>query len=235
MIRGLRSAACAVAFSMLATAGTRSRAATGVNALFIGNSLTAANDLPAMVGRLAAAAHRPFRYRAVVFGGYSLEDHWNQGDAKRAIADGGWTTVVLQQGPSSLPDSRRYLIDYTKRFAAEAARVGADTALYMVWPAQERFGDFEGVRVSYQEAAKAVHGRFIPAGEAWRAAWRRDSRVELYGPDGFHPTPLGSYLAALVMYRALFKAAPPDAPPPGVSAERAAVLQQAARDVFAAR
>jgi hypothetical protein len=40
----------------------------------------------------------------------------------------------------------------------------------------------------------------LPAGEAWRAAWRRDPELKLYGKDGFHPSILGSYLAALVVF-----------------------------------
>ncbi|MBE0594784.1 MAG: hypothetical protein IH616_20555, partial [Gemmatimonadales bacterium] len=43
----------------------------------------------------------------------------------------------------------------------------------------------------------------FPAGEAWRAAWRRDPALELYGPDGLHPTPMGTYLATLVMFEQL--------------------------------
>src|SRR5262245_23603813 len=68
--------------------------------LFIGNSLTYVNDLPAMVTALAdSAGAGPLVVESVVFGGYSLEDHWNQGDALRAIERGGWSVVVLQQGP----------------------------------------------------------------------------------------------------------------------------------------
>jgi len=43
----------------------------------------------------------------------------------------------------------------------------------------------------------------LPAGEAWRAAWRRDSTLALYGPDAFHPSILGTYVAALVIYGGL--------------------------------
>jgi hypothetical protein len=78
----------------------------------------------------------------------------------------------------------------------------------MVWPARERFGDFDGVRVSYAKAAQDVNGLLLPAGEAWRAAWRRDERLALYGPDHFHPSPLGSYLAALVIVHRLTGAIP---------------------------
>ena len=40
----------------------------------------------------------------------------------------------------------------------------------------------------------------LPAGEAWIAAWQRDSTLALYAADGLHPGPIGTYLAALVMY-----------------------------------
>jgi hypothetical protein len=171
--------------------------------LFIGNSLTAANDLPAMVEALAKANGEPIGTRTVAIPNYSLEDHWNRGDAQRAIAEGGWSFVVLQQGPSALPESRVLLVEYARRFAAEAAKIHARTALFMVWPASSRAFDFDGVRLSYETAAREVGGVFLAAGEAWRTAWRSDAKLGFYGTDGFHPTKLGSYLAALVVYQGL--------------------------------
>ena len=162
--------------------------------LFIGNSLTTANDLPARVQALASAVGDHLECRAVAFPDFSLEDHWSQGDATRAIREGGWSIVILQQGPSSLPASRLVLVDYTRRFAAEARRIGARTALYMVWPSRARLGDFDGVSASYAAAAHDIGGMLLPVGEAWRAAWRRDATVGLYGPDGFHPTLLATQL-----------------------------------------
>jgi hypothetical protein len=70
----------------------------------------------------------------------------------------------------------------------------------MVWPALGDSADFDGVRDSYRDAACLVSGEFWPAGEAWRAAWRADPTVRLYGTDDFHPSPTGTYLVALVMY-----------------------------------
>ena len=191
----------------LALAGCRG--ATAIDAvaprrvLFIGNSLTTTNDVPGLVEALSIADGERILCRTVAFGGYSLEDHWNRGDARRTIAEGGWTTVVLQQGPSSLPESRVLLVDYARRFANEARRVGAATALYMVWPSADRQTDFDGVKTSYSAAAQAVGGVLLPAGEAWRAAWKWNAELAFYGPDRFHPTPLGSYLAALVIYQRL--------------------------------
>jgi hypothetical protein len=200
--------------------------------LFIGNSLTYANDLPAMVCRLARAASRHAICESVAKPDYSLEDHWNERDARRAITH-GWDFVVLQQGPSALPESRALLIDYTRRFDAEIRKAGARTALYMVWPSRSRRGDFEGVSQSYRGAAKAVGGILLPAGDAWRSAWAIDERLALYSPDGLHPTSLGTYLAAIVTYQLIFNQPAPAAPVDGVPATDAALLRRAAADVLA--
>ena len=47
----------------------------------------------------------------------------------------------------------------------------------------------------------------FPVGEAWRLAGKRDTKLGLYSDD-LHPTPAGSYLAALVMYQQLYGASP---------------------------
>ena len=70
----------------------------------------------------------------------------------------------------------------------------------MVWPDKSRFAFFEAVRVNYKAAADEVGGLFLPAGEAWLKAWERDTSLALYGGDNFHPSPLGTFLAALVIY-----------------------------------
>ena len=200
--------------------------------LFIGNSLTRANNLPAMVESLAKArGHVTVEAMALTVNNFSLEDHWNQGEARAAIARGGWTFIVLQQGPSALPESRVMLRDYTRRFAAEAKKAGARTALYMVWPSKARLDDFDGVSESYALAAQDVGGVLLSAGEAWRRAWRGDSALPLYAEDGFHPSPLGSYLAALTIWRCLSDASVVGLPgPEGVNASTVRLLQEAADD-----
>ena len=200
--------------------------------LFIGNSLTYANDLPAMVCALARAAPRNAVCESVAKPDYSLEDHWNERDARRAITR-GWDIVVLQQGPSALPESRVLLVDYAKRFDAEIRKAGARTALYMVWPSRQRRGDFAGVSQSYRAAAQAVGGLLLPAGDAWRSAWAIDARLALYSPDGLHPSNSGTYLAALVIYPLIFKEPAPPVAVGGVSAGEAAILRRAADETLA--
>lgn len=208
----------------------RSQDKNTLRILFIGNSLTAANNLPGLVESLGRARRGPpVETTAVTANNFSLEDHWHQGNARAAIAKGGWSVVVLQQGPSALPESRVLLRNYTKRFAAEVRQAGARTALYMVWPSQARARDFDDVSKSYALAAHDADGLLLPAGDAWREAWRLEPSLALYGSDGFHPSGLGSYLAALVIWRGLSRESVVGLPgPPGVSAVTLRQLQESA-------
>ncbi len=199
-----------------------------VRVLFIGNSLTYSNDLPAMVAAVGRSAGTLIECEAVALPNFSLEDHWNQGDARRAIGRGPWTWVVLQQGPSALPASRVLLIDYAKRFDREIQRAGARTAMYMVWPSRVRKGDFPGVSRSYAAAATELRATLLPVGDAWQEAWTIDASLPLYGSDGLHPSPMGSWLGALVIYRQLTGREPPSGRIPGISALEASHLQRAA-------
>lgn len=206
----------------------RQNAVAPIRILFIGNSLTAANNLPDIVESLGRAkGGRTIETTAITANNFSLEDHWNQGNARTALAKGGWSVVVLQQGPSALPESRVLLRDYTKRFAAEARKTGARTALYMVWPSKARSRDFDDVSESYALAARDVDGIVLRAGDAWREAWRRDPSLALYAEDGFHPSLMGSYLAALAVWRGLSAQPVLGLPGPrGIAADTLTLLQE---------
>lgn len=199
----------AVALAVLAVGaapGAGGAPPRALHILFLGNSLTATNDLPATVGRIAAATGRRVEYRTIAPGGYALEDHWNQGDTREALRTGGWDVVVMQQGPSALPESQVNLREWASRWAEEARRVGTTPALLTVWPESYRRGALTDVIGSYARAARAARAELLPGGSAWRLAWRCEPQTPLYGPDGFHPSPTGTYAAALVIYGRLFKA-----------------------------
>lgn len=183
--------------------------------LFIGNSLTATNDLPAMVRGIAEADGTDLAYASVLVPGYSLEDHWRNG-VEDVIRDADADVVVLQQGPSSLPDNQEHLERWTERYAPVVAENGGQVALYMVWPASHRLYALDAVREAYQRAARAVGGLFAPAGETWRSVLESSAPVRLYGPDGFHPTRTGTFAAALTIYGTL-RAGDGDLPCPALS------------------
>jgi hypothetical protein len=185
----------------------------GDGILFIGNSLTYWNDLPLIVQAVFdTAGGDRYEVGMIAAPDVSLEDHWNDGAARSHIERGGWEIVVLQQGPSSLPDSRLLLRDYVTRFSGPIKAIGARPALYSVWPSRLRQGDFDRAIESYTLAAADVGGILFPVATAWRATWRRDSTIVLYEPDGLHPSVAGSYLAALVMYGVIANKTPVGVP-----------------------
>lgn len=175
--------------------------AGGHHVLFVGNSLTYTNDLPRMVAEVARAAGDTIRAESATGPNLALIDHLKGAtNAVALIRRGGWEYVVLQQGPTPPGICRDSLVLWTRMFATEIRAAGATPALLMTWPASTGLAGFDDVRISFQEAARAVDGVFLPAGEAWRAAWEADPNLGLYGPDGFHPSPLGTVLVALEVY-----------------------------------
>jgi hypothetical protein len=175
--------------------------AGGIHVLFVGNSLTYVNDLPGTVAALGELSGDTIRVASSTGPDLALVDHLNGAtDALARIRQGGWSFVVLQQGPSTVPINRDSLILWTQWFDPHIKAVKAKPALLMVWPSSDRYAYFDEVRKSYQQAAQAVHGVFIPAGAGWLQASSADASLSLYGSDGYHPSTLGTYVAALVIY-----------------------------------
>jgi len=191
-----------ILFGLLSCGSTSPPELEGLSVLFIRNSHTYTNDVPGLVASLARnAGLARIRTAQVVLPNYSLEDHWIRGEALDSIARGTWDFVVLQQGPSSLPESQAHLIEWTGRFAERIRAAGARPAVYMVWPPAD--GNWDGVVASYTNAATQSNAVLLPVGHAWLAVLRDHPEIALYGPDRFHPAAGGAYLAALVIFGGL--------------------------------
>lgn len=168
--------------------------------LFIGNSLTYYNDLPGMVKALAqATTGEQFHVESVTRGGYSLGDHWEEGVALARVRAVEWDLVVLQQGPSGTPESRRLLIEYAEQWETPIRQAGAHPGVYMVWPESYRVTAFDSVAGNYTAAADAIDAMLFPGIRTWEAIWTRNPSLALYSSDGLHPTPLGTYAIAVLM------------------------------------
>ena len=201
-------ATIAAATSCLSATGptTSSYGSGGKRILFVGNSLTGANDMPFFFVALAESAKVSPRPSVQVDWqpDFALIDHWNVGFVQPLIADNRFAVVVLQQGPSSVAVNRDTLRLAAKLFAPLVRNAGGMPAMMAVWPTADRFADFDRATESYQLAAKDVNGAMIPTGEVWRAAWKQNPSLGFYSPDGLHPSPLGSYAMALSLLGILY-------------------------------
>ena len=173
----------------------------GIHVLFIGNSLTYTNSLPQTLVELAAASGDTIRASQVALPNFAIIDHaLGMSNAVPVIKSQPWDFVVLQQGPTTTQVNRDTLIIAAKILDPHVKASGGRIAQLMAWPSIQQPGLFDAVRRSAMLAAESVDGVFIPAGQAWAEAMTEDPEVLLYGPDGYHPGPLGTYLAALVTY-----------------------------------
>jgi len=222
----------AAAAALLVACPSAGAAPAHLRVLFVGNSLTAANDLPGMVAAIGAARGVPIDVETYAPGGYALEDHWADGRALDELRTGHYDVVVMQQGPSSLPESGANLTEWAKRWADEARADGTRPALLTVWPERERTYAFPDVIRHYGAAAREAGAGLFPAGLAWKLALPHG--VRLYGPDHFHPSRLGTYLAALVTYAGLTGELPRTLPRAGGVAPKAAVARVLRRAAAAA-
>lgn len=171
------------------------------NILFIGNSLTYTNDLPGTFAALTAAANDTWHAESVAHPNVALIDFFSDGgEALAAIDRGAWDFVVLQQGPTYPGLCSDTLSLAAQMFGDRIRAKGGSPALLMTWPTNADRPYFSGVHQTYAGAAADANAVFIPGGDAWRLAWNDDASLALYGPDDYHPSPLGTYLTALVIY-----------------------------------
>jgi hypothetical protein len=199
----------ALAAAVLAAAGLTCSSSTAADPgpgatpsiLFVGNSLTYANDLPTMVRGLAQADGRTMTVGMVAKPNLAVVDHTTgSSTAPDEIAHGAWQVVLLQQGPTPAGMCRDTLIIAAMRLDPLIRRSGGRAALWVPWPRRPPVTGLDQATESATLAARAVGGAVVPIGLAWRNALATDPSLPLYGSDGYHPLPAGSLLAALTVY-----------------------------------
>ncbi|HLL53079.1 MAG TPA: hypothetical protein VK447_06000 [Myxococcaceae bacterium] len=183
--------------------------------LFIGNSYTFFNELPEMVTALARAAGvRPLHTRQVTVGGATLAQHWGEGkgDGVRAIDEHHPDLVVLQD-QSQLPRVSPEVFQHFARLFDERIRAGgARTLLYVTWARKDAPGDQEALTAAYTAVARERKATLVPVGPVWQAIRKAMPALSLHDADGSHPSPLGSYVAALTFFAVIYERSPEGLP-----------------------
>ena len=177
-----------------------------VRILFIGNSFTTRNDVPALLAGLAANAEEGVSIESeiVAAGGASLRRHLNAGKAAELLKASAWDYVVLQE-QSTLPVKNRLRTHENIRDFHELIRdTKARTVLYMTWARQKTPETQKELTAAYEEIGEEIGALVVPVGRAWEALLDNHPEVTLHDADGSHPSLTGSYLAACVFQWSLF-------------------------------
>lgn len=172
--------------------------------LFVGNSLTYFNDLPSQVAAIGASMGNHIEQEVMAYPNYALEDHWNDGCLQDMISSGFYDFVVVQQGPSSQSDGAKSLLEYGERIQQLCMQHDAKLAFFMVWPARANYHTFNGVIANYTSAAHATGAILCPVGATWKRHIDDTGDWSYYGPDAYHPSAVGTGVAAGIVYKSLF-------------------------------
>jgi hypothetical protein len=176
--------------------------------LFIGNSFTARNNLPHLIGQLAAAHRTKIEHQLISAGGASLRRHWNAGDALNAIQNGRFNHVVLQE-QSTLPiKNPKRMHESVRLFDTAIKAAGAKTVLYMTWARRNAPESQQAITDAYLSIGRELDAIVAPVGLAWQHFLRAHEAPALHDRDQSHPTLAGSYLAACVFFAVLFESSP---------------------------
>jgi hypothetical protein len=179
-----------------------------VKVLFIGNSFTQRNDLPALVAAMGAEREIAIEHELISAGGASLRNHWNSGRAGQEIAKGDYNYVVLQE-QSTLPvKNAKRMAENVRLFDDVIKQTGAETVLYMTWAREHAPESQQTITDAYNSIGDEIGAIVVPVGRVWQKYLAKHESPTLYDRDQSHPSPAGSYLAACVFLVALLKINP---------------------------
>ncbi|HYV97190.1 MAG TPA: hypothetical protein VE967_07065 [Gemmatimonadaceae bacterium] len=184
--------------------------------LFIGNSYTFTNDMPAMLTELSRAGGHLVVTRTAAEGGTTLGAHVRNPATRRALDSLRWDHVVLQeqsQIPSVEPSRSVAMFPAVRELVGRVRTNGAAPLLFVTWAHRDGWPENGLADAAAMQAAidtgYATIGRELSVaragvGDAWMHLQSEHPEIALWSPDGSHPTVAGSYLAACVFYVAIF-------------------------------
>ena len=188
--------------------------------LFVGNSYTSVNDLPAMFAKLAASGGHPVETGIAAENGWSLADHAGSSVTATALASKKWNTVVLQeqsQIPSVNQLRQEQMYPAARRLVTEVRSAGAQPMFFLTWARRDGWPenglvDYSSMQSAindgYLAIAEEQHAAVAPVGYAWQTLLGQEASPGLWQDDGSHPTAKGTYLAACVFYATIFRESP---------------------------
>jgi hypothetical protein len=219
--------------------------------LFVGNSYTFVNDLPGVVRHLASAAREPLRLEAVQEcpGGATLKQHWDSGRDVALLHETHFDWMVLQgqsEEPSFEPAQlERDMYPYVAKLVDAGRETGTRALLFLTWarregdPANAPGDTYAAMQrrivTGYETVSARLRVPVAPVGIAWQRALESPPGTSLWASDGSHPSVAGTYLAACVIYAALFGHSPAgNRFTEGLDERTASTLQGVAADTVAA-
>jgi len=186
--------------------------------LFIGNSYTFFNDMPLILENLAKENGKKLVQYSVTKGGRHLYANLKEGDEygekiRTLIKENDFDALFLQeQSFFALVDYDKFLYGIkelkklvnakrTILYATWGRKAGSDKLKELGLTSEEMT---EKLTEAYISASKSANTEVSYAGTAFLKISKELPDIDLYNPDLSHPSYLGSAVAAICHYRALY-------------------------------
>jgi hypothetical protein len=168
--------------------------------LFVGNSHTQINDVPAILTHLLESDGTGRKVETYRFFSPFLNDAINDPAVKRAVLDPHWSIVVLQGAMVSSSHRINYPNDGAIGLAKLAHKAGSRALFFVEWP-RRGWNESDYQTGIYRGISKSAAGsELVPVCYAWDSILKQKPDLDLWQPDGNHASPLGSFLASYVFY-----------------------------------
>ena len=177
--------------------------------LFIGNSHTYFNDMPAMFKAMAKGFKEVGDIHTTMLAHpyKTLDYHMNQKEVRFNILYGEYDYIVLQQGAHPFSGEEE-LIKCSKVINEFIKQSGATPVAYMTWSQKSEIEKQEEMTNAYINMAKEIGGILAPVGKVFEVLRKNNPEIELYHEDGGHASVIGSYIAAATILTSIFKVDP---------------------------
>lgn len=216
--------------------------------LWIGNSFTYFDSAHVKFQSIAEGEGRQVQVNAQLQGGYSFQRHLYRDQTMSAILYNVYDVAILQDMSRNMalyaqaPKRGRYILKDAQELADRIRIYSPDAQIYLeqTWAFPDdnfgRFGSYEAfdklLRQGTAKVAKGIKAKVSPIGEAFRICREAHPEIELYTPDGKHPSAYGAYLKACVTYVALFDAPVTNDTDCGLNPEICTVLRSIANKLI---
>jgi hypothetical protein len=191
--------------------------------LYIGNSYLYYNDslhnhVRRMLEEFYANEIDTSNYKSVTISG-SRSWHHNIDypiEHKNLGAENPFQLVIFQGGSGETETTivRKIFADTAKDVINTIHKSGAEAALYMIHAYVEPHKNtnpnmIEDIKKMYIDAGNENNALVIPVGIAFENAYKAKPGIELHKPfDGSHPSLLGTYLAACIVFASITQQSP---------------------------
>lgn len=194
--------------------------------LFVGNSITYVNDLPAVFDTIARANARSIYIKSVAYPGFSLKNHLNSvlkqthnpdfmwrerlsatdttlPEAVRTLKQRQWEYIYLQDRQSG-EDSIEYALKQIRKMAPDSRIMLFGNYVYQTpeSPKNEARRNLKNAK-QLEKLCSLIDATLIPANTVFLEI-KRSFPDEVLFDDTMHPTAFGTRIIALLLYTRMY-------------------------------